>query len=327
MLISVIISNFDGARFLPKLLNSIAAQTGVETEIVVVDRESRDESRTILAQYPAVKVMTYPAEAGLCSGYAAGADVASGRLLFFANEDLHLHPDCLRELAAQIDPARRIAAADPWQWTYDGNVWTHGVTRFKAARWDLYSPDTERSFDFTGDFPDGTRTPLASAGAFLIDREAFREVGGWDHSFFLDYEDVDLFLRLWQRGWHCACVKSARVFHTANSANTKTTREGIVVPHRRYVSSRSNLHALAVKYYSRTALTRSAAIWPIMLLNNLAKGRWRLACLDLRVLADLARRWPNLANYRRSHRSWNQQRPGERFFRDSQFQIPPASGG
>ncbi len=325
MLISVIISNFDGAGFLPKLLNSLAAQTGVETEIVIVDRESRDESRAILARYKAVKIMTYPAEAGLCAGYAAGADAASGKLLFFANEDLHLHPDCLYELATRIDPTRRIAAADPWQWTYDGSVWTHGVTRFKPARCDLYSPDPGRSFNFTCDFPDGSRTPLASAGAFLIDREAFREVGGWDRSFFLDYEDVDLFLRLWQRGWHCVGVKSARVFHTANSANTKTTREGIVVPHRRYVSARSNLHALAIKYYSRTALTRSAALWPMLLINNLRKGRWRLAGLDLRVLADLARRLPALTRYRRSHRLVNQQSPGELFFRDSEFQIPPAS--
>lgn len=325
MLISVIISNFDGSNFLPRLLNSIAAQTGVETEIVVVDRESRDESLAILARYPDVKVVSYPAEAGLCAGYSAGADVAAGRLLFFANEDLHLHPDCLRQLATQIDPARRIAAADPWQWTYDGSLWTHGVTRFRTAWWDLSSPDLRRSFDFTNDLPDGSETPLAGAGAFMIDREAFREVGGWDCSFFLDYEDVDLFLRLWQRGWRCVCVKSARVFHTANSANTKTTREGIVVPYRRYASGRSNLHAIAVKYYSRRALAQSVAIWPVILLNNLVKGRWRRAGLDLLVLADLARRWPALAKYRRSHRSWNLRHPGEQFFRDSQFQSPPIS--
>ena len=38
MLISVIVSNFNGARYLPKLLESFRAQQGVTLEIIIVDR-------------------------------------------------------------------------------------------------------------------------------------------------------------------------------------------------------------------------------------------------------------------------------------------------
>ncbi len=80
------VSNFNGERYLPRLLDSLAAQEGVVTEVLVVHRHSTDRSGDILASRP---------------------------------EDLYLAERCLRSLACHIDPDRRVGAADPWQWTYD----------------------------------------------------------------------------------------------------------------------------------------------------------------------------------------------------------------
>jgi hypothetical protein len=55
--------------------------------------------------------------------------------------------------------------------------------------------------------------PFACGGAFLIHRDVYAEIGGWDTSFFLDFEDVDLFVRAWQREWHCVTVPEAKVYH------------------------------------------------------------------------------------------------------------------
>ena len=71
-MISVICSNFNGARFLPRLLASLRAQRGVELELIVVDRHSTDGSREILAAQPDVRVISEPPERGLVAGYAAG---------------------------------------------------------------------------------------------------------------------------------------------------------------------------------------------------------------------------------------------------------------
>jgi len=40
---------------------------------------------------------------------------------------------------------------------------------------------------------------MACAGAMMVDRSVYDEIGGWDASFFLDYEDVDFCIRAWQR--------------------------------------------------------------------------------------------------------------------------------
>lgn len=46
------------ARFLPRLLNALQAQHGVILDVIIVDRESTDDSRALIARYPKVKVVS-----------------------------------------------------------------------------------------------------------------------------------------------------------------------------------------------------------------------------------------------------------------------------
>ena len=134
MAVSVIVSNFNGAKYLPRLLGTLKTQQNVTMEIIVADRNSTEESETILAQHPDVRVVTEPPESGLVAGYAAGVPHAKSEHLFFCNEDMWFDPDFLRLLESSIDLERRIGAADPWQWSYDGQIWIHGGTRFRPVR-------------------------------------------------------------------------------------------------------------------------------------------------------------------------------------------------
>ena len=63
-MISVILSNFNGLRFLPKLLESLRAQRGVEVELILVDRASTDGSREFLATQADVSVVNEPPQSG-----------------------------------------------------------------------------------------------------------------------------------------------------------------------------------------------------------------------------------------------------------------------
>ena len=86
--VSVVVSNFNGAKYLPRLLETLRAQRGVAVEIIIVDRNSTDGSAEILAAHPDVKVVQEPPESGLVTGYAVGAAHATSELLFFCNEDM-----------------------------------------------------------------------------------------------------------------------------------------------------------------------------------------------------------------------------------------------
>jgi GT2 family glycosyltransferase len=324
--ISVVVSNLNGARYLTQLLDTLTTQSGVETEIIVVDRYSTDASREILSRYPEVRVIHEPPESGLVAGYSAGALLAGHPLLFFCNEDLYLGENCLRELASRIDLKNGIAAADPWQWTYDGETWIHGGVRFRRSLWHIYSPFPQRMHEFTVSLPDRAPIPFGCAGAVMVDATVYNELGGWDTSFFLDYEDVDFFLRAWQRGWTCVTVPSARVFHAVGASNAQAVGSGRqAVSRRRYISHRSNVMIIAFKYFSPIASVLGALNWIATLCTNVVLFRWRDVRLDLAVLGEVGHRLPAVAAFRRSSRRWNRARPGERYFLDPRFGLEGGS--
>jgi GT2 family glycosyltransferase len=319
--VCAVASNFNGAKYLPRLLETLRGQRGVEVEIVVVDRNSTDESAAILAANPDVTVVREPPESGLVTGYAVGAGHATANLLFFCNEDMWFDPDCLRLLAGRIDLPNRVAAADPWQWTYDGKTWIHGGTRFRPARLDLNCPDPFRRYDFTVPLADGDRVPFGCAGAVMVHRAVYEELGGWDRGFFLDHEDVDFFLRAWQAGWSCVAVPSAKVYHAVNVSNTKAIDGGRQrVSRRRYISGRSSLPVLGVKFFSPPYALLLLLLWAATAARHAVGLDLTRFWWDLLAGKEFLARLPAALRYRRAG-SRRTRRWGERLFRAAEFQA------
>jgi GT2 family glycosyltransferase len=320
--VSAIVSNFNGAKYLPRLLETLQAQRGVEVDIVVVDRHSTDDSPDILAAHPDVRVVREGPESGLVAGYSVGAEHARHDLLFFCNEDMWFDPDCLARLASRVDLGDRVAAADPWQWTYDGETLIHAGTRLRTCLLDLNSPYPARRYDFTCPLEDGAVVPFGCAGAILIHRKVYEGLGGWDRSFFLDHEDVDLFLRAWQAGWKCATVPAARVYHAVNASNKKVIlASGQLVGRRRFISGQSSLMILGVKYFSWRHAMMPPALWAASLARHAATLNVTKVWWYLLAARETARRIGPALAFRRANRAALLVRPGEAFFRDPDFQA------
>lgn len=62
----------------------------------------------------------------------------------------------------------------------------------------------------------------ATGGVIFCREEVIRDIG-WDGSYFLGYEDVDISIRAQQLGWRIVIVSSAIAFHTGESTQTKAT--------------------------------------------------------------------------------------------------------
>lgn len=76
-----------------------------------------------------------------------------------------------------------------------------------------------------------------SAASCLIRRKTYEDVRGFDETFFLYYEDVDLCLRVRKEGWLVACEPKSRVLHLESSA-TKLSHSGSRSPSYWYASRR-----------------------------------------------------------------------------------------
>jgi GT2 family glycosyltransferase len=309
--ISIIISNFNGSKYLERLLQSLKMQIGVHCEIIVVDRNSSDASDSILSEHPEAKVIKHLPESGLVSGYHEGFKVATKNLLFFMNEDMWAATDCLKLCCDLAISSPQVAAVMPVQWTYDGS----GL--LNSGIW--YEPTLWNRGGFCRPFPHLTNTaarvPYANAGACLVKREAYVLAGGWDTSFFLDDEDVELGVRLWQHGLEVWVEPQATIGHALGASNTKVLPSiGSTVGIRRYIGALSNAMVMGFKTFSLHACLRPCLVWADRMTRNLLCLRWDYLRLDFLAALLTIRRLGDVAEYRARHRDLNRRRPGEGFF-------------
>lgn len=291
--ISVIVSNFNGSKYLIKLLDTLLEQVNVELQIIIVDRNSTDDSLNIIEQYPDVNVVFLSPEQGLVAGYHHGYEFAIHDLLFFCNEDMWFDKYCLYECARVINMEDKIAASDPWQWTYDTMSLLHAGVRFKRSftAYNLSQPIPFIEEDTEVILKHGEFVPIMSAGAGMIHRSAYEEIGGWDTSFFLDAEEQDLFIRFWKMGWRVMTVPSAKVYHALSISNNKMVKK-IPVKDRRYISNFSNKSIIAIKYLPFYLILSNICARILIMFVNVIKFRFKFFKLHLKSLYLTFKRLP-----------------------------------
>lgn len=91
-LISIIITVLNGGETLTQCLNSIACQSFINYEVVIIDGGSTDNSINIIETSPIVNKTTQIAPGvGLYAGLNMGIDIARGEWLYFMGSDDRIH--------------------------------------------------------------------------------------------------------------------------------------------------------------------------------------------------------------------------------------------
>jgi N-acetylglucosaminyl-diphospho-decaprenol L-rhamnosyltransferase len=224
--VSVIVLNYNGRRWLAECLDALAGQTGAPPfETILVDNASSDGSAAFArTHYPAVRLIESGANLGFAAGNNLGARSASGSYLVFLNNDTAAAPDWLSRLCAALDerPAFGLATSklvrmdDPSRLDSAGDGYVRAGGAYKRGHGRL-SADYSESREVFG----------ACGAAFAIRRELFERLGGFDESFFMVYEDVDLSYRARLLGFRC-WYAAAAVVHHAGSATLGRASESAV---------------------------------------------------------------------------------------------------
>jgi hypothetical protein len=97
--VSIIVPNLNGEQCLTLLLDSIKRQnyTG-KMEVIMVDNASGDKSCSLTAKkYPWVKIIRLKKNNGYAAGFNTGFRHATGMIVIACNNDVVLHPECLKE--------------------------------------------------------------------------------------------------------------------------------------------------------------------------------------------------------------------------------------
>ena len=101
--VSVVIDNYNYARFLPRAIDSALAQTWPQVEVVVVDDGSQDESRQVIASYADRVRAVFKSNGGQGSALNAGFEQSSGDVVVFLDADDALHPTAIERAVPFFD--------------------------------------------------------------------------------------------------------------------------------------------------------------------------------------------------------------------------------
>lgn len=123
-LASIIVNNYNYGRFLGEAIESALSQTYADTEVIVVDDGSTDDSRQVMESFGGRIKPVFKANGGQGSAYNAGLQVCSGEAVCFLDADDTLLPNAIEtavELLREPDivkaqwPLRVVNAHGEWK--------------------------------------------------------------------------------------------------------------------------------------------------------------------------------------------------------------------
>lgn len=230
-LVSVIIPTRDRADLLRCCINSLAehALGNPPVELLVIDNGSSEPEALAyldqLERHGQATVLRRPGPFNYAALNNAAAALARGDLLAFLNNDVEaVHPGWLASMAAQaLRP--EIGAVGARLLFDDGTVQHAGVVlgiggvaghahKYLDAEAEGYQLRLQLAHNVSA----------VTAATLLIRRELFELVGGFDaETFAVNYNDVDLCLRLMARGYrNLFCPDAVLVHHESRSRGAPT---------------------------------------------------------------------------------------------------------
>lgn len=216
-LVSIIIPTRNQSRLLQQCVVSIEEKTSYHPyEIIIIDNNSIDPEtiQYLDALSDQHRVLRYPQPFNFSAINNLGADHAEGEYLLFLNDDTQvLGPEWLTAMVEQAQ--RPDVGAVGAKLLYPDNRLQHaGVILgiFGGAGHAFRNLPDNRTAYFG--FADLTRNCSAvTAACMMVSRKLFKEIGGFDEQLKVVYNDVDLCLRIRERGYLILYTPFAVLYH------------------------------------------------------------------------------------------------------------------
>lgn len=271
--VSIIIVNYNNRNYLLKTLESLFQDSGASKyEIIVVDNASDDDSVEVMRRdFPAVKVIILPENAGYAKANNRGVEKASGRFLLFLNNDTEVPPDTIGKILDIKENHPHFGIVAPLIFYADGSLqlsWGRDLhllsevfLKFFAEKWHRWrfrrkKSQIERNVDWV------------SGACFLIERRLYQQVQGFDERFFLYIEDADLGKRIRQLGYKIHLTSQASIIHHLGQSVARTPGRALLE------AKRSQLYYYC-KHNSRGALATLRLYLRLRFWSRRWVSRWR----------------------------------------------------
>jgi GT2 family glycosyltransferase len=278
-LISVVIPNWNGAKFLPTCLDALASQTYPAIEVIVVDNASHDGSQALIqTRYPGVKLIELSENRGFTGACNAGILAAQGEMIALLNNDTEVDPGWAAAVTDAFFHHPEVGIVASKMLLFDRRDFIHTAGDFftkdgRAGNRGVWQRDD-------GQFDQEEFVFSACGGSSVYRRATLDQIGLLDDDFFFSLEDIDLAWRAQLSGWRCLYTPAAVVYHHLSATGGGVTAS--------YYDGRNLIFTL-VKNYPRE-------LW--------RKYGWLVLRAQFKLAWEALRAWRGAAARARLHGMW-----------------------
>lgn len=227
---AVAVISWNTRELLQRCLATVVAEG--PAEVVVVDNGSSDGSvEMVRADFPGVRMKVLPNNPGYGTAGNIAFTLCRAEYVLLLNSDTELRPGTLRALTAHLDRCPRAGIAGPRLLNPDGTLQKSTfpfpspvvplVKRRPVADLVAAVPGLRDVFVGSWAHDHTRRVPWVLGAALAIRRAAYDAVGGFDPSYVMYYEEVDLCYRMRQAGWETHFTPATEVTHIGGASTSQ----------------------------------------------------------------------------------------------------------
>jgi GT2 family glycosyltransferase len=262
---SILIATYKQGDMVRECLESIRTCLGPIGEsdafevVLVVNGAQFEWTPSLIGALSGVRLVDSSVNLGFSGGYNLAARESRGKYLLLLNDDTIVQPNFLRPLVDILEAKPDVAAAGSCNLSMDGTIAEAGSVIFSdgiTMGVGRGQPANTLEWDFVRD------VDYCSASSLLIRRDVWEEVGGLDDRFHPAYhEDVDLCLRIRERGYRIVYEPRSKVIHHVSQSTDESFRNFLFrrngpLPIRRFINKfreNSPTSTPPMKYMTRQA--------------------------------------------------------------------------
>jgi glycosyltransferase involved in cell wall biosynthesis len=208
MKVSILVPLYNSQKFLKESIESMLAQTWENTEIILVDDGSRDQSLQIAESYASIyskiKVFTQP-NSGACSARNRAFLESSGEYIQYLDADDLLSPNKIEVQLKRLNGDKRSICNGRWGRFYSHDPFHENI---KWGPHELLQKDLQ-PIDWL------CRNHMSQTACWLTPRELILKAGGWDETL-TQNQDGEFFTRILMSAETIFYSAEAKVFYRSN---------------------------------------------------------------------------------------------------------------